>query len=162
MKLISGYLRLKSFKKHLNWYQTRTNFLGTQYRKSIFWLLRGHLSRWPSLDKLCKEIKRCEIKFQIFSCQCRHGERWGKSLLRGKYLLRCLKAFLISRAWCFVFDIFASQINVLIKVLKFECFPGVFPVVKKRKLKLLKKLVVEQNLVNFGTIFNFCFRFIFI
>ena len=40
------YFSFKILKNHFEWYQTRTSFLGSQYWKSTFWLLRGCLSRW--------------------------------------------------------------------------------------------------------------------
>jgi len=75
------------------------------------------------------------------------GQIWFWKTVRWKYLLRCLKAFLISRAWCFVFDIFASQINVLIKVLKVKCFPEVLLTVKKSEnWNYSKNLLLNKTL----------------
>ena len=39
--------RLSSFKSHFQWCQTRTNFLGTEFRESTFKLFRGPLGRLP-------------------------------------------------------------------------------------------------------------------
>ena len=65
-KLESEFLRWKSLKNHLKWYQTRTNFMGVRQWKSILWLLRGRLSSWLFMSKLCTKIKRCGRKFRIF------------------------------------------------------------------------------------------------
>ena len=81
---------------------------------------------------------------------------WMKNF--SKYLLRCLKAFLISRAWCFVFDIFASQINVLIKVLKFKCFPEVFfSLTKRAKIEIIQKTYCWTKPCQFRNHFQFLF-----
>ena len=40
--------------------------MGVRQWKSILWLLRGRLSRWLFMSKLCTKIKRCGRKFRIF------------------------------------------------------------------------------------------------
>ena len=50
--------------------------ISNQFRgNSIFWLLRGRLSRWASPNKLLTYIKRCAIKFWY---QCQHRGRQEK------------------------------------------------------------------------------------
>ena len=46
MKLKSVYLRLKSFKNHFKWNQTRSNYVGSQHWKSIFWFCVGVCVEW--------------------------------------------------------------------------------------------------------------------
>ena len=47
----SEYLKLWSLKNPLKWYQSRTNFLGNEHRKSTFQLLRRRLGGWASSGK---------------------------------------------------------------------------------------------------------------
>ena len=93
----SNLLRLLCFKNHLKSYQTWTDFMVTERRKSTFYGLHGRSDR---SDKLFTWTKRCATKFHILWYQwrcarcCKYGLEWK---ICRKFQNRCLFHFLKNR-----------------------------------------------------------------